>query len=86
MYLLFVVGISRDVIVNYHIQGRYGTRSTIALSVNMSGDVSFYEKYVEDGTWKEHTVNYRIKMVNKYAKKAVDSPCLTMANSLKLMI
>ncbi|CAI0382124.1 unnamed protein product [Linum tenue] len=41
--------------------GRYGTRSTIALAVGRNGEVGFNETYLEDGTWKEKTVNYRIQ-------------------------
>ncbi|KAF5191711.1 Transport and golgi organization 2-like protein [Thalictrum thalictroides] len=48
--------------------GCYGTRSTIALSVNAGREVSFYEKYIEDEKWKEHTVSYQIKKVKKYTK------------------
>ncbi|XP_065881506.1 uncharacterized protein [Euphorbia lathyris] len=40
--------------------GCYGTRSTIGLAVRANGEVSFYETYLEDGEWKERTVNYRI--------------------------
>ncbi|XP_008781292.2 transport and Golgi organization 2 homolog [Phoenix dactylifera] len=41
--------------------GRYGTRSTAALSVKTNGDVSFYDKYLESRQWKEHTVEYHIE-------------------------
>ncbi|RZC88076.1 hypothetical protein C5167_015877 [Papaver somniferum] len=41
--------------------GCYGTRSTAALTVKTSGEVSFYEKYIENETWKEHTVSYQIE-------------------------
>ncbi|CAK7329080.1 unnamed protein product [Dovyalis caffra] len=41
--------------------GRYGTRSTSALSVKSSGEVNFYERYLEEDQWKEHTVSYQIK-------------------------
>ncbi|CAI0416491.1 unnamed protein product [Linum tenue] len=40
--------------------GWCGTRSTIALSVGRNGEVTFDETYLEDGTWKEKTINYRI--------------------------
>ncbi|CAN0927425.1 Transport and Golgi organization 2 homolog [Linum grandiflorum] len=42
--------------------GWCGTRSTIALAVERSGEVSFHEYYLEDGTWKEKTINYRIQI------------------------
>ncbi|CAN1781758.1 hypothetical protein LINPERHAP1_LOCUS15556 [Linum perenne] len=41
--------------------GWCGTRSTIALAVAGSGEVSFNETYLEDGTWKEKTINYQIQ-------------------------
>ncbi|XP_077246869.1 uncharacterized protein LOC143886688 [Tasmannia lanceolata] len=44
-------------------QGRCGTRSTAALSVKASGEVSFYERYLEDKIWKEHTICYQIQNV-----------------------
>lgn len=42
-------------------QGRYGTRSTCALSVKSSGEVNFYERYLDKDQWKEHTMSYQIK-------------------------
>ncbi|KAG0516335.1 hypothetical protein BDA96_10G353200 [Sorghum bicolor] len=42
-------------------QGLYGTRSTAVLSVNYDGEASLYEKYLESGIWKDHTVNYQIE-------------------------
>lgn len=41
--------------------GRYGTRSTSAVSVNTNGEVSFFEKYLENEMWKEHTVTYHVE-------------------------
>ncbi|OVA00624.1 Protein of unknown function DUF833 [Macleaya cordata] len=41
-------------------KGRYGTRSTAALSVTTSGRVSVYEEYLEKETWKVQTVDYQI--------------------------
>lgn len=41
--------------------GRYGTRSTSAISVTASGEVSFYQSSLEEEMWKEHTVNYQIE-------------------------
>ncbi|XP_042510909.1 transport and Golgi organization 2 homolog [Macadamia integrifolia] len=41
--------------------GCYGTRSTAALTLTTSGEVSFYEKYLENEAWKEHTTNFQIK-------------------------
>ncbi|KAJ3672333.1 hypothetical protein LUZ60_007054 [Juncus effusus] len=42
-------------------QGTYGTRSTAVISLRNSGDVSFYEKYIENGIWKDHTVRFHIE-------------------------
>ncbi|KAI3459950.1 hypothetical protein Pfo_016613 [Paulownia fortunei] len=41
--------------------GRYGTRSTAALTVKASGEASFYEIYLEGGMWKQQTLNYHIQ-------------------------
>lgn len=41
--------------------GRYGTRSTSAVSVKTNGEVSFFEKYLENEMWKEHTVTYHVE-------------------------
>ncbi|KAM7470988.1 hypothetical protein LguiA_009171 [Lonicera macranthoides] len=42
-------------------KGRYGTRSTSALYVKASGDVSFYERHLENNSWKEETTHYKIE-------------------------
>ncbi|CAK7346020.1 unnamed protein product [Dovyalis caffra] len=44
--------------------GFYGTRSTAALTIRASGEVSFYEIYLEKNVWKERTVNYHIQKLN----------------------
>ncbi|XP_057965976.1 uncharacterized protein LOC131156364 isoform X2 [Malania oleifera] len=41
--------------------GRYGTRSTSALSVKGNGDVCFYERSLEKGAWEERTVDFHIQ-------------------------
>ncbi|ONK72594.1 uncharacterized protein A4U43_C04F21030 [Asparagus officinalis] len=41
--------------------GKYGTRSTAVLSVKENCDASLYERYLEGGVWKEHTINYHIE-------------------------
>ncbi|KAK6116790.1 hypothetical protein DH2020_049420 [Rehmannia glutinosa] len=41
--------------------GKYGTRSTAALTVKASGEASFYEIYLEGDMWKQHTLNYHIQ-------------------------
>ncbi|KAL3621542.1 hypothetical protein CASFOL_036454 [Castilleja foliolosa] len=40
--------------------GKYGTRSTAALTVKANGEGSFYEVYLEDNIWKQHNMNYCI--------------------------
>ncbi|XP_004300538.1 PREDICTED: transport and Golgi organization 2 homolog [Fragaria vesca subsp. vesca] len=41
--------------------GRYGTRSSAAVSVRQNGNLSFHESYLENDKWKERTVNYKIE-------------------------
>lgn len=41
--------------------GRYGTRSMAALSAKVNGEVIFYERYLENGMWNEHTMRYQIE-------------------------
>lgn len=42
--------------------GRYGTRSTAALTVKDGGEVSFYEVYLDSSNkWKEKNINYHIQ-------------------------
>ncbi|KAK9286792.1 hypothetical protein L1049_015197 [Liquidambar formosana] len=45
--------------------GHYGTRSTSAVSVETNGKVSFYERYLEEKTWKEHTLTYQIEKIDE---------------------
>ncbi|CAK9177920.1 unnamed protein product [Ilex paraguariensis] len=40
--------------------GRYGTRSTSALSMKANGEVCFYETHLENESWEEQTVTYQI--------------------------
>ncbi|QHN94138.1 uncharacterized protein DS421_17g598680 [Arachis hypogaea] len=40
--------------------GLYGTRSSAALSIRSSGEVSFYELYLDDNKWKEHVIDFYI--------------------------
>ncbi|KAF7846354.1 hypothetical protein BT93_L4506 [Corymbia citriodora subsp. variegata] len=39
-------------------RGRYGTRSISAVSAKTSGEVAFYEKYLEEESWIEHMASY----------------------------
>ncbi|KZV53855.1 transport and Golgi organization 2 [Dorcoceras hygrometricum] len=41
--------------------GRYGTRSTSAVAVKTSGEVCFYEKYLDEDTWKSNTISYHVE-------------------------
>lgn len=41
--------------------GRYGTRSTSAVVLKTSGEVCFYEKYLDEDMWKKHTISYHIE-------------------------
>ncbi|XP_039135390.1 transport and Golgi organization 2 homolog [Dioscorea cayenensis subsp. rotundata] len=42
--------------------GVYGTRSTGVLAVKTDGEVCFYEKYLKEGVWKEHSVQYHLNV------------------------
>ena len=44
-------------------QGLYGTRNMGALSVKTSGEVSFYERYIENTNWKEHVFQYHVQQL-----------------------
>ncbi|GAB4838666.1 hypothetical protein Ancab_028210 [Ancistrocladus abbreviatus] len=41
-------------------QGRYGTRSMAAVSMKVTGDISFFERYLDKDSWKQHTINYHV--------------------------
>lgn len=47
--------------------GRYGTRSTSSVCVRASGGVNFYEKHLENETWRENTVTYQIERMKQIA-------------------
>ena len=49
-------------------QGRYGIRSTSALSVKSSGEVNFYERYLDKDQWKEHTMSCQIKKMEEHGR------------------
>ncbi|XP_020538693.1 uncharacterized protein LOC105641502 isoform X3 [Jatropha curcas] len=42
--------------------GRYGTRSTSAVSVKSGGEVNFYERHLENEKWLERTESFKIEM------------------------
>ncbi|URD79989.1 ser Thr-rich protein T10 in DGCR [Musa troglodytarum] len=44
-------------------QGLYGTRNMGALSVKTSGEVSFYERYMENSNWNEHVFQYHVEQL-----------------------
>ncbi|CAA7407091.1 unnamed protein product [Spirodela intermedia] len=46
-------------------RGRYGTRSTAVVAARPSGDVEFYEAYLEMGVWKDHTIRYQIESLHQ---------------------
>ncbi|KAL3539150.1 hypothetical protein ACH5RR_002516 [Cinchona calisaya] len=41
--------------------GRYGTRSTSVLTVKTSGDITFFEKHLDNDSWKEQIISFRIR-------------------------
>ncbi|KAG5526905.1 hypothetical protein RHGRI_032982 [Rhododendron griersonianum] len=45
--------------------GRYGTRSSSALSFTTSGELSFHETSLQEEGWEEQTVTYQIEKINK---------------------
>ncbi|PSS31184.1 Transport and Golgi organization like [Actinidia chinensis var. chinensis] len=49
--------------------GRYGTRSTAALTVSVGGEVSFHEINLESGEWRKQTIKYQIEKPNEMRDK-----------------
>ncbi|XP_027938574.1 transport and Golgi organization 2 homolog [Vigna unguiculata] len=47
--------------------GLYGTRSSAAIVVKSSEEVSFFEAYLEESIWKEHVIDFHIEKM-KLAK------------------
>ncbi|KDP45334.1 hypothetical protein JCGZ_09583 [Jatropha curcas] len=47
--------------------GRYGTRSTSAVSVKSGGEVNFYERHLENEKWLERTESFKIEMEQRDA-------------------
>ncbi|KAE9447439.1 hypothetical protein C3L33_20663, partial [Rhododendron williamsianum] len=43
--------------------GRYGTRSSSALSFTTSGELSFHETSLQEEGWEEQTVTYQIEKI-----------------------
>lgn len=41
-------------------EGRYRTTSTTALTVKPTNEVKFYERYLENGEWRDHEVSFNI--------------------------
>ncbi|RZB71525.1 hypothetical protein D0Y65_036131 [Glycine soja] len=48
--------------------GPYGTRSSAALIVTSSEEVSFFEAYLDEGMWKEHVIDFHIQKLKKLTK------------------
>ncbi|WVZ86738.1 hypothetical protein U9M48_033475 [Paspalum notatum var. saurae] len=42
-------------------QARYGTRSMVALAIKLDGEATFYERYLEDGLWKENLIQFKME-------------------------
>lgn len=51
-----------------YMQGPYGTRSSAALIVTSSEEVSFFEAYLDEGMWKEHVIDFHIQKLKKLTK------------------
>ena len=37
---------------------QYGTRSMAVVAVHKTGQITFYDKYLEDGVWKDHKLSF----------------------------
>ncbi|XP_021649505.2 uncharacterized protein LOC110641912 isoform X2 [Hevea brasiliensis] len=48
--------------------GHYGTRSTSVLSIKSSGEVNFYERFLENEKWQEHTESFQIEKIEHMEK------------------
>ncbi|PUZ48463.1 hypothetical protein GQ55_7G246900 [Panicum hallii var. hallii] len=42
-------------------QARYGTRSMVALASKLDGEVTFYERYLENSSWKENMIQFQME-------------------------
>ncbi|AQK45683.1 Ser/Thr-rich protein T10 in DGCR region [Zea mays] len=42
-------------------QARYGTRSMVALAAKLEGEVTFYERYLENSLWKENLIQFQME-------------------------
>ncbi|KAG6639439.1 hypothetical protein CIPAW_10G100400 [Carya illinoinensis] len=51
------------------VQGPYGTRSSTALTVKASAEVSFFEMFLDKNTWKEKTVRYYIRRPKSWIER-----------------
>ncbi|XP_060961595.1 uncharacterized protein LOC133031865 isoform X1 [Cannabis sativa] len=63
IYALKLVSMTWDFCL--YLQGRYGTRSTAALTAKTNGEVTFYETYLDKDMWKEQTVSYQIQKLQE---------------------
>ncbi|KAG4970019.1 hypothetical protein JHK85_036440 [Glycine max] len=64
------VGVSENKNDDYDCEseGPYGTRSSAALIVTSSEEVSFFEAYLDEGMWKEHVIDFHIQKLKKLTK------------------
>ncbi|CAL5025950.1 unnamed protein product [Urochloa decumbens] len=42
-------------------QAQYGTRSMVALAAKLDGEVTFYERYLENSLWKENLIQFQME-------------------------
>jgi uncharacterized protein with NRDE domain len=42
-------------------QAKYGTRSMAALAAKLDGEVTFYERYLENSLWKEKLIQFQME-------------------------
>jgi len=42
-------------------QARYGTRSMVALAAKLDGEVTFFERYLENSSWKENIIQFQME-------------------------
>eukprot|EP00249_Psilotum_nudum_P011244 c23049_g1_i1 orf=127-939(+) len=54
-----------SIFVNFQAdKDQFGTRSMVVLAVQKNGQFTFFERYLEDGCWKERQISFQIPIVN----------------------